>query len=95
MKNSMPRYSYKCEKCEKQFTVFHSIKERMTGCADVGCEKELTENLQKNFGEFFISKEKSSQTKEKAGTVVKKHIEEAKQEAVEQKRNSRKEFKVT
>tara|TARA_Y100000034_G_scaffold45200_1_gene55593 strand:+ start:345 stop:620 length:276 start_codon:yes stop_codon:yes gene_type:complete len=91
----MPRYSYRCEKCEKQFTVFHSIKERATGCADVDCDKEHTENLEKILSEFSISKIGGLPPKEKTGGVVKKHIEETKKETTEQKRISRKEFKVT
>jgi len=71
----MPFYSYKCEKCEEQFTEFHSIKEKLTDCPH--CESKSS--LKKFFGEITTIKSKNS------GKIVKAFIEDTKKELNDEK----------
>ena len=71
----MPFYSYECEKCEEQFTEFHSIKEKLTDCPH--CKTEAS--LKKFFGEITTIKSKNS------GKIVKAFIEDTKKELKDEK----------
>ena len=81
----MPRYVYRCDKCEKTFQVVHSIKEKLTDCEE--CELKGTLNRIPSMP-FVFSKTNS------AGALVDKHIEETKKEVEEEKGKLKKvEFK--
>ena len=77
----MPRYDYKCLKCDQIFTIRHSIKEVVEVCE---CEEQG--ELQKVPSIPRVIKKSS------AGQVVKKHIEEAKKEIKEFKQDMSKEM---
>lgn len=72
----MPKYRYKCRKCGKTDIVLHSISVIKTNCLQVfDCdEKEEVEKLPS----FFLFRENND-----AGKLVKKTIEETKQELKE------------
>tara|TARA_R100000388_G_C7219190_1_gene147895 strand:+ start:733 stop:972 length:240 start_codon:yes stop_codon:yes gene_type:complete len=77
----MPRYDYKCLKCDQTFTIRHSIKEvvEVCECEEQGCMQKIPSipRLIKN---------------NNAGEVVKKHIEEAREEIKEFKKDMSKEM---
>lgn len=77
----MPRYDYKCLKCDQTFTMRHSIKEVVEVCE---CEEQG--QLQK------IPTIPRVLKKSVAGQVVKDHIEEAKKEIREFKKDMSKEM---
>ena len=80
----MPRYDYKCSECLSIFTVRHSIKELIDECKECG-SKDVVEKIPASF--LTIKKKK-------AGKIVKNHIEEAKQELKQEKKNlQRQEYK--
>ena len=72
----MPRYTYCCEECEVVFHRVHSIKEKLTDCEECG----LKGVLKRVPSMPFVFSEKN-----KAGDLVKQHIEEAKQEIKQEK----------
>ena len=71
----MPRYSYKCQKCNEIFDVAHSIKEKLTDCPH--CEAKSS--LKKFFGEITTIQSKNS------GKIVKAFIEDTKKELKDEK----------
>ena len=77
----MPRYDYKCLKCEQTFTIRHAMKEVVEFCE---CEEQG--KLQKIPSIPRVIK------RNKAGKVVKDHIEEAKKEIKEFKKDMSKEM---
>ena len=69
----MPKYDYKCTACNEQFSIRHSISEKITKRPD--CESNCSlERIP------ALSFQKPKVAKPKAGHIVKKHIEEAKKE---------------
>ena len=78
----MPRYDYHCKSCEITSTIRHSIKEEVTLCPK--CGKEALVRL---LSMPFVFRGKT------AGKVVEKHIEDAKQELVKDKKEMKKEYK--
>jgi len=79
----MPRYDYKCLKCNEHFVIRHSIKEKKEIC---DCGKKGV--LQK-IPSIPIYLEKKS-----AGKIVRKSIEETKQEVEKEKKNMKEEFNI-
>lgn len=77
----MPRYDYKCLKCDQDFTIRHSIKETVEFCE---CEEQG--QMQKIPSIPRIIKRNN------AGKVVTNHIEEAKQDIKEFKKDMSKEM---
>ena len=85
----MPRYSYICEKCEKIFSVTHSMKEKLKTCDFFECDEGGT--LKKTPSSFSKKKSKESIP----GEVVQKYIEDVKQEVKEEKEVlKKKEYKL-
>ena len=70
----MPLYTYECEACKIIFETRHSIKERLEKCESCGAEA-----LNRIPSIPFIAK-KINHGDAKAGDVVKKSIEEAREE---------------
>lgn len=72
----MPKYRYRCKQCGKTGVILHSISVVKTNCLQVfECEKEEeVENLPSSF---------SFRENNDAGKLVKKTIEETKQEIKE------------
>lgn len=85
----MPTYAYQCSKCALKFEEFHSMTESVEVCPE--CASPVSRVLSKD---FFISKS-SVGTKNKPGTLVKKYIEEVRDEVRQEKANlSTKEYNV-
>ena len=79
----MPTYCYHCEACDEHFEAFHSMKSMETVCKVCGVEGKLTRVP--SIPTYF--------KKNKAGSVVKKHIEDAKEQIKEDKNHMRREYK--
>ena len=79
----MPRYDYKCLKCDECFVIRHSINEIREIC-DCGKEGDI-----QKLPSIPIYIDKT-----KAGEVVKQHIEDAKKEIKEYQEDMKKEFKT-
>ena len=77
----MPRYDYRCLECEQTFTIRHSIKETVEVC-ECGAQGQM----QKIPSMPHVVK------KSNAGKIVKNHIEEAKKEIKEFKKDMSKEM---
>ena len=79
----MPRYEYRCLKCNECFTIRHSIKEKreVCECGKLGALQRIPSIP------IYIEKNK-------AGSVVKQHIEEAKQEIKEFQKDMSKEADI-
>ena len=75
----MPRYTYRCLKCDQTSTLFHSITEKLTDCEL--CDEGKLERLPSL--PLTVSKKDS---KPKPGRIVKEHIEQAKEEVAREKR---------
>ena len=80
----MPQYCYKCTECEHEFEEWHSIKEKLEDCPQ--CKKNNS-----LFRVPFFKLTKASDEDPKVGTLVKKHIEEAKEEIKKDRAAARKE----
>jgi putative FmdB family regulatory protein len=79
----VPTYCYHCEECDEHFEAFHSMKSIETVCKVCGANECLTRVP--SMPTYF--------KKNNAGSVVKQHIEDAKQQLVEDRREAREEFK--
>ena len=79
----MPRYVYRCEKCENVFQTVHSIKEKLTDCEQC----KTNETLKRVPSMPLVLTRKEKKQKEKVGTLVKKHIEDTKEELKQEKKN--------
>ena len=86
----MPRYLYRCDKCEKMFDVFHSITLKHETCSEINeddCEGALTRIP--SFSSY-IKKQRTS-----AGSLTNEFIEKATEELKEQRDNlSEREYDV-
>ena len=78
----MPRYDYHCESCKVISTIRHSIKDEATICPKCG-----KETLVRLLSMPFVFQSKT------VGKVVKKHIQDAKQELDKDKKEAKKEYK--
>ena len=86
----VPKYVYECSSCEEQFEVRHSIKDVLTDC-DV-CKSEDT--LQRIPSLPTVINNSKPTGGEKAGTLVKRFIEEASAEIKSEKKElSQREYK--
>lgn len=82
----MPRYSYRCDKCECTMDVTHSMKERYTDCSECEAEDSLTRVPSTFFSESIISE---SRENIKPGEKVKEYIEEVREEIRTEKQRLR------
>tara|TARA_R100000388_G_C7187878_1_gene132001 strand:+ start:232 stop:474 length:243 start_codon:yes stop_codon:yes gene_type:complete len=78
----MPSYVYECSECKEVYEVFHSMSEERTDCEICGA----TNTLNKIPEVPIYVKSKT------AGQIVKQHIEEAKQQILEEKEEMKKEY---
>ena len=79
----MPRYAYRCEKCEQAFEVIHSMSfklEKKDDCADE-CQ------LVKIPAIITIIKKETSPGKKKVGEVVQNSIESFKEDLKSQRKD--------
>ena len=77
----MPKYHYRCKACLDEFLIRHSIKEKKEDCEK--CESSNT--LIRLPSSPIVIK------KTTAGKIVKKHIEDAKQDIAQEKEEMQKE----
>jgi putative FmdB family regulatory protein len=84
----MPRYVYRCESCEEIFEQAHSIKIKLEDCHFCGTPDSL-KRLPSVTRIINIDPGK----KQRPGTVVRKHIEEAKRDIKREKEESSAEYK--
>jgi putative FmdB family regulatory protein len=85
----MPRYVYKCQKCEIVFETTHSIKEKLTSCEK--CEEDTLQRLPSVFSTISNN---SLTSGEKPGDLVKNKIEEFKEDLIKEKEKyAKQEFK--
>ena len=75
----MPIYNYHCDDCNKEFEVMHSMTEECTECGF--CLSSNVARVVSSIG----NKIDKSKFKNKAGDLVKSHIEEAKAEVKKEK----------
>tara|TARA_R110000822_G_scaffold69930_1_gene169458 strand:- start:395 stop:637 length:243 start_codon:yes stop_codon:yes gene_type:complete len=78
----MPSYVYECSDCKEVIEVFHSMSEEKTDCEACGAENTLNK-----IPEVPIYLKNSD-----AGNIVKRHIEDAKQQVREDKEKMTKEY---
>ena len=71
----MPRYIYKCQSCEIEFEVSHSIGETVDICAGKDCNSIEVKRVPQ-----FINLAKKQEVEAQVGSIVNQHIEEAKEE---------------
>tara|TARA_R110000824_G_C15140402_1_gene669955 strand:- start:1020 stop:1286 length:267 start_codon:yes stop_codon:yes gene_type:complete len=83
----MPLYTYKCVDCGETFDVRHSMSEKYTDCSSVGCTEK--KQLVKILKPIVLRKKETEE--QKVGSIVKQHIEEAKQEIKSEKERLQKE----
>jgi putative FmdB family regulatory protein len=78
----MPRYDYKCEKCDFEFTETHSMSEKLTDCIECNAKGSLF-----RVPLAFVTNTNDSAGHSKPGAIVKKHIEEARKEIKQERQN--------
>lgn len=77
----MPKYNYKCTKCEDTFEVVHPISEKLYDCIKCKTSDSLV-RIPSN----FVTKQKKTNNKKKIGSVVEKSISEFREALKEQKK---------
>jgi putative FmdB family regulatory protein len=79
----MPIYIYFCTKCEKEFKVFHSIKEKYETCmqATECIQSGSLKRMPSNFSLAIKNKSENG----KVGNLVEKFIEDNKQDLKKEK----------
>ena len=85
--SNMPLYTYKCVDCGELFDVKHSMSEKYTDCSSVGCTEK--KQLVKILKPIVLRKKETEE--QKVGSIVKQHIEEAKQDIKSEKEKLQKE----
>jgi len=78
----MPIYTYKCDNCEEEFRVSHSMTETQEIC-------EVCENINTLTRVPSIFSNVKIERKHKVGNIVKDFIEESKEDLKEQKQDLR------
>ena len=81
----MPKYSYKCLKCNKTTTLYHGINDLEIDCTLCNSSSTL-KRLPSNFALYKNEEQK------KTGTVVKSSIEEFKRDLEQEKEELKNEF---
>ena len=77
----MPKYCYRCKECEYEFEVRHGMKERLYNCENCNNVESLERIPQ------LTNIVKTAEVgKQKAGSLVKEHIEENKKILREEKK---------
>jgi len=85
----MPKYTYRCDECEKVFEVVHSITKKLESCEECdGLLVRIPSVL------FIIPGHTKTVSPHKVGDLVRNHIEETKNELRKEKeRISSEEYK--
>ena len=77
----MPKYLYRCDECEEDFYATHLMSEECEGCPLCG-EKDV---ITKKISSFRTFTKKSDLKKNHSGDIVKRSIEEIRQEVNSEK----------
>lgn len=77
----MPKYSYSCSACGKEFEIYHSMFETIDRC--IMCEAH---DIARKPSLFTVSKPTN------AGSVVKEFIEDAKRDVLAEKQKLKEEY---
>ena len=85
----MPKYDYKCNKCEFVFEFRHEIGEKLEKHPD--CKQEACD-IQKVPSFFRLMIPHQKKAKKKPGDIVKKHIEETREQVKQQKKELKKDM---
>ena len=80
----MPTYTYRCDKCNLVFDKFHSMSETIEACE--GCGSSVKRLLSKT---THIRRPTSS-SPSKPGSIVRKYIEDVKEEVRQEKKKIKK-----
>lgn len=83
----MPRYDYQCRECGVEFTARHNMGERLEDCTECGSIGSL-----KFLPTLFATRISKANKTQKAGEVVKQHIEEARKEVENEKEQMKKDY---
>ena len=81
----MPRYVYRCERCEITFQAIHSIKEKLTDCE----ECKAPDTLKRIPSLPVVFNNNSTEQGQETGTLVKEYIEETRGELEQEKKELR------
>lgn len=82
----MPRYVYRCEKCDNVFEYYHSISDKKKQCEV--CNQETLLKLP------YFSGTIKKEAKQQVGTIVENYIKETREEIQREKQEKKKlEFK--
>jgi len=76
----MPKYIYRCNECEDEFEIYHSMSDRLNDCESC----ELTGSLIR-VPSFTTKIVKNTNNSSKVGDIVISHIEEARQQLKKEK----------
>ena len=77
----MPIYCYKCKKCGEETKIFLSIKDELKKCLKCG-----SEDIKKIFQNIFTINKEEIEKRKKVGDIVKRHIENEREEIKEMKK---------
>lgn len=75
----MPRYSYRCNSCDKHLDIFHLFDETVTDCTLCAAPESLVKVLTS-----FTTK-RTTTAKHKIGDLTESHIKEAQEHLSQQK----------
>jgi len=78
----MPNYVYECSECGEVMEIYHSMSEERTNCEVCGAENTLNK----------IPEVPTYVKSSTAGKIVKQHIEETKQQILEDKKKITKDY---
>ena len=70
----MPRYDYVCNRCEREFVIFHSMSDTAGSCEDCG------DVLSKSYTSKYSFNEKIQKGPRKVGSLMNDFIEESRKE---------------
>ena len=76
----MPKYIYRCNECEDQFEIYHSMSDKLRDCESC----EITGSLIR-VPSFTTKVTRSANDNVKVGHVVTSHIEDARQQLKKEK----------
>lgn len=82
----MPKYIYKCSECNGSFEVIHSFGESVETCLQVNSESKCSPSSTVKRVPQFMNLVKKQEREAQVGQLVNGHIEEAKREVEEYKK---------
>ena len=83
----MPRYTYRCEKCDFMLETVHSMKECLTDCDQ--CDEKSTLVRVPAITFVKTGATTSASTGQKVGEIVEQHIHDAREELAQEKADLR------